>query len=570
MAITYTPQGGATYTLGGTMTAPSKGVAGPYPRFSISRETLRKDSIVIGSKFSITITGVALITTTTSMTSKGARQNQIYSIINKLTGQDSDARIGLLEMIPYGGSLTNKVSFKDARLLSVDAPEQNEASAGVQNQEYTFTFEAYQNVKGDQADDMPGILDFSEDWNVSSNDGEYAGTSSGIDAVDPVADIYRTFTITHTLSATGHDFIETAGLSTVVKRGWEKAKAFVVARSHSDPLGATGGATADTSSVKDMNPLNKSGDYYTKGTGTIVPMYMPDVDTDETKFNAYNLVREISRDIAGGTYSITETWTVGKFIATSTIEVSADISNDADYNTISVNYSVQGLEANIDGVVGDDYARKSTKYTNAKVLYAAINPHNVALNFYRDQGYKLKYGGTADDPAALRSVEISRSDTHNVTDGNISSTVAYDDQEICDENAISETLSLTYNNFDGGNQIIALQPIIGRAEGPIIQDMSTTNEKTFSISIEKKMKKDARTVKPDASTLVAEYLPSVTGGAVSVLIYRTNKTESWSPQSGAYSLTEDYTYTDTNGTWYTGPKVCDGEVDDDDGLGTPI
>ena len=48
--------------------------------------------------------------------------------------------VGKLEIGAYGG-LPNVITFTDARLLSVDLPEQSEENAGVQTLEYSFAFD---------------------------------------------------------------------------------------------------------------------------------------------------------------------------------------------------------------------------------------------------------------------------------------------------------------------------------------------------------------------------------------------------------------------------------------------
>ena len=291
-----------------------------------------------------------------------------------------------------------------------------------------------------------------------------------------------------------------------------------------------------------MNSLNHAQNY-PKGTGTDVNLHIP------AGYTAYNLVRERSKDIAGGGYSVTETWLAGKFAATSTVEVSAELSEDAEFNTINLSLTVQGMET-LNGTIGADSkydANSEGKYSNAQTLANAINLSTIATNFYNKN--KASWG---EEDGSLRSIEKTRSETHNAMDGTISISVSYDDQVICDENVISETINLTYNNDDGGNEIVALQQIIGRPDGPIIQDMSTTNERTFSISIEKVMKKSARGSKPDASDLVAQYKPTISGGHGP---FRTSKTESWNPKSGAYSLSEDYVYGQAS-TIYTGEPDC--------------
>ena len=84
---------------------------------------------------------------------------------------------GKLEIQPYNG-LDNIIIYKDARLLSVDLPEQQENSAGVQNFEYNFVFEAYQeesvgtNIDTLAKADPTYLLEsVSENWDLNENDG---------------------------------------------------------------------------------------------------------------------------------------------------------------------------------------------------------------------------------------------------------------------------------------------------------------------------------------------------------------------------------------------------------------
>ena len=127
------------------------GVTGPFPRYSISREDLSAgDGTYLRSKYSITVTGTATIKPSTSQnaTIKGQRQNAIQGeamIVSNLNLQEAAQHgNGKLTISPYGGQ-ANKIIFSDARLLSVEMPEQTEESLGVQNLEYSLSFEAYLN-----------------------------------------------------------------------------------------------------------------------------------------------------------------------------------------------------------------------------------------------------------------------------------------------------------------------------------------------------------------------------------------------------------------------------------------
>jgi len=101
---------------------------------------------------------------------------------------------------------------------------------------------------------------------------------------------------------------------------------------------------------------------------------------------------------------------------------------------------------------------------------------------------------------------------------------------LLDSNALSENVTLNYSNRDGLNRVIALIPVIGKATGPVIQDMGTTTEETLSISIEKKMAIDFRSVIPDHNS--DAYVPD---GAK-----RRSMTESWNPLTGSFSYTAEY------------------------------
>ena len=106
---------------------------------------------------------------------------------------------------------------------------------------------------------------------------------------------------------------------------------------------------------------------------------------------------------------------------------------------------------------------------------------------------------------------------------------------------ISETISVNYNNNENNIQIIALQPILERELGPVIQDMKTTKEKTVGVTVDLVMASNKRSVKPSAMTVAEAYKPTASAGGHGPFL--TNQTESYNPKTGAYSLTLDWTYT---------------------------
>ena len=150
--ILYTSNQSASTRLaiGGVtaLTAGTSGLIGPMPRYSINRENLSiRDGTFMGTKFTINVTGTAVINSVDDnqdITVKGQRQSRVMgealTSLQMLREQFPNQGTGKLEISPYGG-LPNIITFNDAKLLSVDLPEQNEESAGVQTLEYSFVFE---------------------------------------------------------------------------------------------------------------------------------------------------------------------------------------------------------------------------------------------------------------------------------------------------------------------------------------------------------------------------------------------------------------------------------------------
>ena len=86
--------------------------------------------------------------------------------------------------------------------------------------------------------------------------------------------------------------------------------------------------------------------------------------------------------------------------------------------------------------------------------------------------------------------------------------------------------------------MIVIIPVLEKADGPVIQDMSVTNEKKISVSLDVVMKRCHRDSKPDGMAAVAAYEPAAaTSGP-----FQQAKTESWSPDSGQYNLSLEWVY----------------------------
>lgn len=465
------PNGYITFTYGGNSIAIGS-VNDPFPTYSVTSEPIRKDSINLGIKYNVTVTGTLILS------SGSALATTVQSVV---------AATGEIGTLTIGGNNTGTLTFTDCIMVSSEAAQQDDTSRGTQNQDYTLSFEAY-NLAG-AANSATNLTDFSESWETTLDDGTY---SDGGGVTSP----QTMFTITQTLSATGR----AGGLS--------------------GPYQGKSGYIAAKDWVEDRVALN--------------PILTPPLDLNETpialqlpaQYTAYNRTKQVTQDIAEGTYSVTVTWQASKSAATSTIEFTLDNDQTAEAQTVRVSVTINGLSS------FDLNGGTINKYDNAKLFYASIEGqiNGWAASFYQLNG----------NSKPLNLVSASRTD--NRTDGVITIERTFDDKDLTAfPGASSVSLNITYTNEDGGNNIVAILPVIAKTNGPIIQNMQTTGERKRSIALDVTMNQANRISKPtsQAFTYIAQYEPNVSP------LYRENMTETWNPVNGAYTLNLDYVWTDS-------------------------
>lgn len=531
MAVFYKPHKSKKSLLIGGQEFPGGGggLLGPFPRYSVNREELSTgDGTYIGTKFSIDITGTATLNPNESqdITIKGERQTRVQG--EALTALQFDREDfptqgnGRLEIVPYNGG-TNVISFNDARLISISLPEQTEESAGIQNLEYTFSFEAYKEnsnntnstrTGGPPADPKYKLSSAEESWDLSVNEGDLFFKSN-----NPDSTLHKTYTLTHTLSATG---LKKYNGSALFDDGeaWRQAQKWVKSRMKTND------------NIKDAIDTDLMNDYEF-WTTTFIPINMdgpptegesltPDLNNSDPVYKGYNHARQVNSDLGAGTYGITETWLISAndVQATHSIETTVDDQQGA-FITVSITATFQGLNTiapNFTNV--DNFDKAKTSYVDMKGRF-----YNHALVVYANSG--------AD--GALRNVEMTKSYGENKVSGTITYSVSYNDADIELAGAISEDITVNYDNEDGENKIIAKIPIIGRDAGPVIQDMGTTTIKIVSATLDAVMDRDNRAGKPDGTSVLNQYKPSSTS-------FQQSKTEAWNPKTGSYNLAINWEY----------------------------
>ena len=490
MAVTFNPIGGDQLTIGGTS------ATGPFPKYSIGTERVESgDGTLIDLIYNITVTGQ--IIAEGAITTPGARQNNLIGkMIAKLALTENEVPVGTLEIVSYGG-LSNDLTFTDAVLTSIDYGEQDD-SGSVQFQDYTFNFVAHK--RDGKIGNTFSLSSAEETWEVAE-DSQRTFTGSTLSGTP-----LKTFTITHTVNATG--YIKSLN-TTYQKSAWSEAKDWVLTRLVSAP---------DATISKDMADKDRFTDF--------IPVYMGassadfiDLGTEEY----YNHNRVATSNLAGGSYSVTETWFVSKESVTHDIELGYDLSEDQTAS-VTVNGTIAGLSTS------SFESKQENKITQAEDVLDGVLEQAYALASTFFNTVKEDGAGTLTNNILTKSV------TKSPVAGTIAYSVNFSDKEKESDDTITETLTVTDDNENRTVQVVAIIAVIGKADGPIFQDMGTTPERKRNVSIDWTMKKDKRDSKPTTEALVAANAYKPTGA------YELSRTESWTPANGSYTLNIDWSY----------------------------
>ena len=527
--IKYTVQDGTIFEIGSGFdtqgAAESPEIINPFPNYTIGREFLTAgDGTFLGNKYSITVTGRILASAISDITVVGDKQNNlqkqlIWHLKIKKPTYTQDHNIGRLEIEPYGG-LANKIIFADARITGVDFPEQSDESSGVLYADYSITFEAYKEISVDatSGDSICNqISSFDESWEVTENEG--AGSMLAINAG---ATMYKTYTLTHTLSATGIKSLENN--STEVRLAWKNAADYVKAR-----LKTFSSLTLSSDSANNTDKISKTFDPKTMGyTSEDACVFTPNLNLNNYKFCSH--LRVPKCDFSTGSYSVTETWTVTNMPRAATLDMNIESAVDeGGIITMTLSGTINGLYNQ-----GTLNANTTTeRFDNAEAVLALLDvqAYLIAKEYYAEYPQYETQGNT-DLVDIVRSKSIGR----NKVSGVITFNYTYNDSKVIIPNSLSNTLSINYDNEGENVNIFAIIPIISKKGGPIFQDMNTTKEKRRTLNLGAIMKKDHRTSKPDLVSIVNTYKPTASNVKVQ------SWTESWEPFTGNYSVNVEWVF----------------------------
>lgn len=495
-------------------------IVAPFPNYSISREPiLTPDGTLLSNKYTISITGKILASALTDITVDGDKQNNIqkqliWHLKLKKAG-NVDHNIGRLEIEPYGG-LANKYIFEDARLTSFNIPEQQEDSSGVLYADYSLSFDAYKDSSIDNSGNSicNKVLSFEESWETTETDGQGSMLTIGASSTP-----YKVYNISHTISATGIKSIEDNGNE--VRLAWKNAADFVKTRLVSSPSSVLTSDVSGNSSdiIKTFDP--RVAGYASEDASIFGP------DLRQNNYGFYSHTRVPRCDFTGGAYSVTETWVASNCPSPATIDMNVETSID---ESGQINMTLSGTINGLASTGTLNLNTVDTKLTNAESMLALIDAqaYNIVNAYYAKYPQTEVQGDTS-----LQNVIRSKSIGRNKFSGVITFSYTYNDYKVIVPDALSNSISINYDNEDKDIAIIAIIPIIAKPDGPIKQDMNTTKERRRSLTIDAVMKKDKRTVKPNIRTTVNLYKPEWNYKPVNVQ-------ESWQPLTGAYSISVEW------------------------------
>lgn len=307
----------------------------------------------------------------------------------------------------------------------------------------------------------------------------------------------QTYRLTHTLSAVGQRVYNPDG--TLKDEPWQQARRYVVSK------------------------LGLDNNILSSGVNNL-PSY----------YGGYNhFINEVN-DIKGGGYSATETWILSSGSAIENFTVTTTNPPDAAISLVRIEGEIRGLQ------------NAYSKHHNADVKWGQVSSLlNARASLYTG--------------LSLNSTPVAYTKGVNPVEGVITYSYEYDNgaSKII-PGVKSEVISVTHSlNVDAFAEIF----VLGRASGPVLQNLGTIQAKTVDIAIEivlanpiglsstslNDMKNYFTYAKPSVDPTYAPYINSILEankpsnyGYTTQFVHVNNET--WEPRTGRYSLQYGWTY----------------------------
>ena len=315
----------------------------------------------------------------------------------------------------------------------------------------------------------------------------------------------RTYTLTHNVSAVGKKYYNETGDQPYLP--WQYARNFVLGRLGFD------------SQIALSSGVNNLPSYY----------------------SGWNHSRNESPDIEGGGFSVTENWMLASGSAIEDFTIQQADGIDVSYPKVTINGNVKGLELR-----DSDMNLLTTKWDNAQEKYTQAS----GLAFIRAQEFT---------GLSLNLSPLSTTIGRNPFQGTIDYSFEYDARPLnLISGALSESISV---NDNIGGELFASVFVLGRASGPVLQDLGTKPANTRGLSIELMVSPPTdygdrgvaaiqnllSTQKPRLHTAYSGDLQSLIDAANPTAygfttVFENQPQESWDFKSGRYSYNVEWTF----------------------------
>jgi hypothetical protein len=162
-----------------------------------------------------------------------------------------------------------------------------------------------------------------------------------------------------------------------------------------------------------------------------------------------------------------------------------------------------------------------------------------ALNYFNSiSGNIVGLAANYVDVSTVNPLPFSKAVSHLETAGQVTYQFEFNSlPRPCVVGALSENITIS---DDAATAVIAIIPVLGRAKGPVIQNIGTVKEKRRTVTIELVMPTDLNTnmcaVSGGPSVNISAYAP------LGNPVYLEQDQTQWSPSSGHYSRTVSWVY----------------------------
>lgn len=299
----------------------------------------------------------------------------------------------------------------------------------------------------------------------------------------------KTYRLTHSVSATGKRYFDDAG--SLPKQAWENAKDYVLNKIglglNSARMAATGVLNADS-------------------------------------LQAFNYLRTQHVNELGGVFAVTETWLCfdpeGGAPAVEEFIVNTRTGTEDGKTRVTVEGTITGLEQKDNTA----YTLQTTKWTNAQSKWTSV------------QSSLLSRAQTISG-LTMNTTPLGKVVGYNQLAGVITYNYEYDDRA---SNEVPGSLGDVVTVIDHHQaDVFASIPVLGRALGPVLQDISTKTARKRDITIEATMPASTQagvSSRPNTTAIILTHRPT------GFQVFLENDVESWTEKTGRYSRNTSFTY----------------------------